>query len=34
VGTQQGTITLESNAFFDGMVFDPADLEAYIAGLR
>lgn len=30
VGTQQGTMTLESNSFFDGGVFDPLDLEGYI----
>jgi ABC-type nitrate/sulfonate/bicarbonate transport system substrate-binding protein len=33
VGTQQGKITLESNRFFDGMVFDPADLQGYLARL-
>jgi NitT/TauT family transport system ATP-binding protein len=33
VGTQQGKITLENNRFFDGMVFDPADLEGYLARL-
>jgi two-component system, oxyanion-binding sensor len=33
VGTQQGTMTLESNRFFDGRVFDPADLPGYLAGL-
>jgi NitT/TauT family transport system ATP-binding protein len=33
VGTQQGTITLESNRFFDGKVFDPADLPGYLASL-
>jgi hypothetical protein len=31
VSTQQGSITLGNNAFFDGRVFDPADLETYIA---
>ena len=31
VGTQQGAMTLESNRFFDGAVFDPADLEGYLA---
>jgi NitT/TauT family transport system ATP-binding protein len=31
VGTQQGLITLEKNAFFDGRIFDPADLKAYLA---
>ncbi|MBW8784418.1 MAG: ABC transporter substrate-binding protein [Novosphingobium sp.] len=30
VGTQQGRMTLESNRFFDGGVFDPADLEGYL----
>lgn len=33
VGTQQGTIVLEGNQFFDGRVFDPADLPAYLASL-
>jgi two-component system, oxyanion-binding sensor len=33
VGTQQGTMTLESNRFFDGRTFDPADLPAYLASL-
>jgi NitT/TauT family transport system ATP-binding protein len=33
VGTQQGKITLENNRFFDGMVFDPADLKGYLARL-
>jgi len=33
VGTQQGTMTLESNRFFDGMIFDPADLSGYLARL-
>ncbi len=33
VGTQQGAMTLESNRFFDGMVFDPADLEGYLERL-
>ena len=33
VGTQQGTITLESNRFFDGGVFDPADMPGYLARL-
>jgi NitT/TauT family transport system ATP-binding protein len=31
VSTQQGTMTLESNRFFDGRVFDPADLPGYLA---
>ncbi|MFM5908682.1 MAG: ABC transporter substrate-binding protein [Novosphingobium sp.] len=33
VGTQQGKMTLESNAFFDGRVFDPSSLEAYLSHL-
>lgn len=33
VGMQQGIMTLESNRFFDGMVFDPADLPGYMARL-
>ncbi|HET9629604.1 MAG TPA: nitrate transporter, partial [Novosphingobium sp.] len=33
VGTQQGTITLESNRFFDGTVFDPHDMPGYLASL-
>lgn len=33
VSTQQGTMTLESNRFFDGRVFDPAHLADYIAAL-
>ncbi|MEP7222209.1 MAG: ABC transporter substrate-binding protein [Novosphingobium sp.] len=33
VSTQQGRMTLESNQFFDGMVFDPLDLPGYLAGL-
>lgn len=33
VGTQQGRITLEKNAFFDGVTFDPADLPGYLARL-
>lgn len=32
VSMQQGIITLENNSFFDGSVFDPSDLERYIAG--
>lgn len=31
VGANQGSITLERNSFFDGRVFDPADLAAYVA---
>ena len=31
VSAQQGAITLEKNQFFDGRVFDPARLGAYIA---
>ena len=30
VGMQQGVITLENNSFFDGQVFDPHQLEAYV----
>lgn len=33
VGTQQGTMIMESNTFFDGRVFDPADLPGYLASL-
>jgi len=33
VGTQQGNMTLESNAFFDGRSFDPADLAGYLRSL-
>ncbi|MDP9056983.1 MAG: ABC transporter substrate-binding protein [Pseudomonadota bacterium] len=33
VGSAQGAITLESNRFFDGRVFDPADLSGYLGGL-
>ena len=33
VGTQQGAMTLESNRFFDGKVFDPVDLKGYLASL-
>ena len=33
VSTQQGVMTLESNRFFDGIAFDPADLPGYIAKL-
>jgi len=33
VGTQQGTITLEANRFFDGTVFDPHDMQGYLARL-
>ncbi|GAC1411776.1 MAG: CmpA/NrtA family ABC transporter substrate-binding protein [Novosphingobium sp.] len=33
VGTQQGAMTLESNRFFDGGVFDPLDPQGYLAGL-
>jgi NitT/TauT family transport system ATP-binding protein len=31
VGMQQGAMMLESNRFFDGKVFDPADLPGYLA---
>ncbi|OYW16472.1 MAG: nitrate transporter [Novosphingobium sp. 12-64-8] len=33
VGTQQGRMTLESNRFFDGGVFDPTDQSGYISRL-
>jgi ABC-type nitrate/sulfonate/bicarbonate transport system substrate-binding protein len=33
VGTQQGSMTLESNSFFDGRSFDPADLAGYLTSL-
>jgi two-component system, oxyanion-binding sensor len=33
VGTQQGNITLERNAFFDGASFDPADIPGYLQRL-
>ncbi|PKB14460.1 NitT/TauT family transport system ATP-binding protein [Novosphingobium kunmingense] len=33
VGTQQGRMVLESNMFFDGRAFDPADLAGYLEGL-
>ncbi|HKT85097.1 MAG TPA: CmpA/NrtA family ABC transporter substrate-binding protein [Novosphingobium sp.] len=33
VGMQQGIMTLESNRFFDGRVFDPADLSGYLSTL-
>jgi len=31
VGMQQGSMVLESNRFFDGRVFDPADIAGYLA---
>jgi two-component system, oxyanion-binding sensor len=33
VGTQQGAITMEHNAFFDGAEFDPSDLRGYLERL-
>ncbi len=33
VGTQQGSITLSDNRFFDGRTFDPEDVEGYLASL-
>lgn len=33
VGTQQGAITLANDRFFDGEVFDPADLQGYLEKL-
>ncbi len=32
VGTQQGSMTLTDNRFFDGQTFDPQDFAGYIAG--
>jgi len=34
VTTQQGSITLSPNSFFDGRSFDPADIQGYLADLR
>lgn len=31
VGTQQGAMMLEANTFFDGLAFDPHDIEGYLA---
>jgi ABC-type nitrate/sulfonate/bicarbonate transport system substrate-binding protein len=33
VTTQQGSITLSPNSFFDGKSFDPADIQGYLASL-
>ena len=33
VGAQQGTLTLSANRFFDGLTFDPDQIEAYLASL-
>ncbi|MFA7585983.1 MAG: ABC transporter substrate-binding protein [Novosphingobium sp.] len=33
VGTEQGTMTLESNGFYDGRTFDPHDLKGYFERL-
>jgi NitT/TauT family transport system ATP-binding protein len=33
VGTQQGAMTLENNRFFDGVEFDPSDLQGYLSRL-
>lgn len=33
VSTQQGSITLSPNTFFDGRSFDPADITGYLASL-
>jgi len=33
VGAQQGTLTLSANRFFDGLTFDPDQIEAYLAAL-
>ena len=34
IATNNGTLTLGPNRFFDGAIFDPAELDAYIAGQR
>jgi NitT/TauT family transport system ATP-binding protein len=34
VGTHQGALTLGPDRFFDGAVFDPADIAGYLAGYR
>ena len=34
VGTEQGRMTLEKNQFFDGMMFDPADMPGYLSRLK
>ncbi len=33
VGSQQGSITLSKNSFFDGRTFDPEDITGYLAAL-
>jgi len=33
VGMQQGNMVMNNNLFFDGMPFDPADIEGYLAQL-
>jgi len=33
VSMQQGNMTLERNRFFDGVIFDPADIPGYLAKL-
>ena len=33
VSTQQGAMVLEDNRFFDGRVFDPAEMATYVADL-
>jgi NitT/TauT family transport system ATP-binding protein len=33
VTAQQGAMVMEQNSFFDGRVFDPDDLEGYLAGI-
>jgi NitT/TauT family transport system ATP-binding protein len=33
VGTQQGSMTLTNNKFFDGKAFDPEDIRGYLADL-
>jgi len=34
VGTHEGTLTLAPDRFFDGAVFDPADIAGYLAGYK
>ena len=34
VGAEQGEITLSSNRFFDGRIFDPDSIEDYVSTQR
>jgi len=34
VGMQQGRMTMTDNSFFDGLVFDPEDVQGYLASLQ